>query len=125
MLVINVGVDSEESFQDQLSNRDKVAREGNSDLAGEESLVINLILYPGHQVVDILGRRALDWFLDVFPVRPVIFILRPSRHYWAALLSTVVGQGADQHGDLVEELRGVDGHPLVHVLAVRQHDGLS
>ena len=125
MLVINVGVDSEESLQDQLSNGDKVPREGNSDLAGEESLVINLVLYPGHQVVNILWGRALDWLLDVFPVRPVIFILRPCGHHRAALLGAVVGQGSDQHRDLVEELGGVDGHPLVHVLPVRQHDGLS
>ena len=60
----------------------------------------------------------------MLPVSPVIFILRPGRHHRAALLSTVVGQRSDQHRNLVEELGGVDGHPLVDVLPVRQEDGL-
>ena len=124
MLMINMSVDSEQSFQNQLGNRDEVLREGSTDLAGEESLVVYLVLYPGHQVVDVLGGGALDWLLDVFPVSPVVFVLRASRHHRAGLLGTVIGQRSYQHRNLVEELGGVHCHPLVHVLPVWQHDGL-
>lgn len=45
-----------------------------TDLRREEGFVIQLILNPGHQVVDVLRSRTLDGFLDVGPVGPVILI---------------------------------------------------
>lgn len=45
-----------------------------TDLGWEEGLVVQLVLNPGHQVVDVLGGRALDGFLNVGAVGPVILV---------------------------------------------------
>ena len=124
MLVVNVSVDSEQSFQNQFGDGDKVSRKGNSNLAGKESLVVYLVLYPSHQVVNVLGSRALDGLLHVLAVRPVVLVLGAGRHHRAGVLSAVVAQRPHQHRQLVEEVDRVDRHPLVHVFPIRQHDGL-
>lgn len=49
-------------------------REEQTDLRREEGFIIQLILNPGHQVVDVLRSRTLDGLLDVGPVCPVILI---------------------------------------------------
>lgn len=45
-----------------------------TDLGGEKWLIIQLILDPSHQVVDVLGRRAFDGLLNVGAVSPVVLI---------------------------------------------------
>ena len=67
-----MGVNSEQSLEDRLSDIEKVVGEGNSDLAREESLVIQLILDPGHQEVNIFGSRAFDRFLHLVTIGPVV-----------------------------------------------------
>ena len=67
-----MGVNSEQSLEDRLGDIEEVVGEGNADLAGEESLVIQLILDPGHQKVNIFGCRAFDGFLHLITVRPVV-----------------------------------------------------
>lgn len=93
-----------------------------TDLAGEERLVIQLVLNPSHEIVDVLGGRALDGLLDRLPVRPVVLVLGSGGHDGAPLLRARLRDCPVQHVDLVEEVDGVDGHPLVQVLALRQND---
>jgi hypothetical protein len=45
---------------------------GQTDLRGENGLVVELILDPGDEVVDVLWRTAFDGFLDVDPISPQI-----------------------------------------------------
>lgn len=94
-----------------------------TDFGREESLVVELVLHPSHQVVDVLGRRALDRLLDSLAVGPVVLVLGSGRHERTRLLGAELGDSAVKHVDLVEEVNGVDGHPLVDVLALGQHDG--
>lgn len=71
---------------------------------GEERLVVELVLRPRHEVVNVLGRRALDGLLDGVSVGPVVLILGPRRHHRARLLSAELRDGAVQHVDLVEKV---------------------
>lgn len=43
-------------------------------LGGEKCLIVQLILHPGHQVVDVLGRGAFDRLLNIGAISPVILI---------------------------------------------------
>lgn len=45
-----------------------------TDLGREEGFVIQLILNPGHQVVNVLGSRALNGLLNVGPICPMILV---------------------------------------------------
>lgn len=45
-----------------------------TNLGREESLVIQLILHPGHEVVDVLWGRTLNRFLNIRAISPVILI---------------------------------------------------
>lgn len=124
MLVVDVSVNPEQTLQDGFCHRHEVLGKGNSNLGGEKCLIIQLILHPGHQVVDVLWRRAFDRFLDIGAICPVILISWSSRHHRAAGLSAELGDGAVQHVDLVEEVHRVDSDPLVQILSLRQHDSL-
>ena len=95
-----------------------------TNLAWKECLIINLVLDPGHQVVNILGCRALDRLLHLLAICPVVLVLLPGRHDGAGLLGAEVSDGAVQHVDLVEEVHSVDGDPLIDILTIWQHDSL-
>ena len=78
MLVVDVGIYPEKPLEDGLGVCEEVVWEGDSDLAGEEGLVIQLVLDPGHQEVDVLGGRALDGFLHLVSICPVILKETPT-----------------------------------------------
>ena len=78
MLVVDVGIYPEKPLEDGLGVCEEVVWEGDSDLAGEEGLVIQLVLDPGHQEVDVLGGRALDGFLHLVAICPVILKETPT-----------------------------------------------
>ena len=72
MLVIHMGVDPEKPLEDGLGVCEEIIWEGDSDLAWEEGLIVQLILDPSHQEVDVLGGGALDWLLHLVAICPVI-----------------------------------------------------
>ena len=45
-----------------------------TNLGGENVLIVELLLYPRHEVIDVLWSRALDWLLYCCAVCPVVFI---------------------------------------------------
>ena len=92
-----------------------------TNLAWKERLIINLVLDPGHQVVNILGCRALDRLLHLLAICPVVLVLLPGRHDGAGLLGAEVSDGAVQHVDLVEEVHSVYSHPLIQIFSFWQH----
>lgn len=124
MLVVDVSVNPEQTLQDGFGHRHEVLGEGNADLGGKKCLIIQLILHPGHQVVDVLGCRAFDRLLNISAISPMILISRSSRHHRAAGLSAELSDGAIQHVDLVEEIHRVDSNPLIKILSLWQHDSL-
>lgn len=124
MLVVNVSINPEQALQDGFGHRHEVLGKGNSNLGGKKCLIIQLILHPGHQVVDVLGCRAFDGLLNIGAISPVILVSWSCRHHGAAGLSTELGDGAVQHVNLVEEIHRVDSNPLIEILSLRQHDSL-
>lgn len=94
----------------------------------KQSLVVQLVLNPRHQIINVLWSRALNRLLNVGPVRPMILVskhkemrgvrknrdeychtvkthsLGSGRHDWAAALRAEVCDGAIQHVYLVEEI---------------------
>lgn len=123
VLVVDVCIDTEQALQDGLGDGQEVLGERHANLGGEQRLIIQLVLHPGHEVVNVLGRGALDGLLHRVAVSPVVLVLWPCRHDGAAVLRAELCDGPVQHVDLVEEVHGVHGHPLVQVLSIRQHDG--
>ena len=49
--VVNVRVDSEKSFENDLDDIDEVGGEGRVHGLWEEAFVVDLVLDPGHQVL--------------------------------------------------------------------------
>lgn len=54
MLMVHMRVHSEQAFQDGLGRAQEVLGEGNTDFGGKEALVVQLILHPCHEVVNVL-----------------------------------------------------------------------
>lgn len=106
VLVVDVRVHAEQPLQDRLGDGQEVLREGHADLRGEQRLVVQLVLHPRHQVVNVLGGAALDRLLDRLAVGPVVLVLGAGGHDAAAVLRAELGDGAVQHVDLVEEVDG-------------------
>lgn len=124
MLVVDVSVNPEQTLQDGFGHRHEVLRKWDSDLGGKKCLIIQLILHPGHQVVNVFGSGAFDRLFNICSISPVILISWSSRHHRAAGLSAELCDGAIQHVDLVEKVHRVDSNPLIKIFSLRQHDSL-
>lgn len=72
--VIDVGVDSEEALEDRLDHGLERLGEGDVGVGREDVFVVQLGLDPGHEVLYILGRGALDGFLDLLTVHPKVLV---------------------------------------------------
>ena len=70
MCMINMSIDSEQTFEYNLNDIDKVLGERNSKLARENLFVIQLIFYPSHQKVDIFCGTDLKRSFDVVAISP-------------------------------------------------------
>jgi len=75
-------------------------------------------------VINVLGSRALDWFLDVDTISPEILVFWTRGHHGTFLRCAEFCDASIKQIDLVEEIHGVDGKPLVDVLIVWQRNGL-
>ena len=113
MRVIDVCVHSEESFEDDLDDVDKVLGEWDSQSTREDLLVVELVLHPGHQEVNVLARTHLQRRLHVVSVRPQVLVLRTCTHCRASLCRAELSQNTVEHIDFVIEFNGVDSKPFV------------
>jgi len=66
--VVDVRVNTEEPLEDVLDDPLELGGERHADLGGEDGLVVELVLHPGHQVVDVLWRRDLDRLLELHSI---------------------------------------------------------
>jgi hypothetical protein len=78
MSMVDVGVNSEESLENNLDDVDEVFGEGHSELTREDLFVVELILYPSHEEVNVFRCTDFKGSLDVVTVSPEIFIFRAS-----------------------------------------------
>lgn len=119
VLMINVGVHPEQSLQNRFRNLNKVFWKGNANLRREQRFVVQLILHPCHQVIDVLGRTALDRFLHRLAIRPVVLVLRPRGHDTTRVFGAKLRNRSVQHVDLVEKVHSVYSDPLIEIFSVR------
>jgi len=117
VLMIDVCVDTEQSFKDCLGGGQKSSRKRNSDFGREKLLVIQLILDPSHQIVNVLRSRTLDRFLDGLSISPVILIFGTSGHNWTTILGAKFSNSSIQHVDLIKEINRIDSNPFVEVFS--------
>ena len=118
--VVDVRVHSEQPLEDNLDDVEEVLGEGHTNCTREDLLVIQLVLYPGHQEVNVLLRRDLQRRLYIMTVCPEILILGSSRHSGTGFGSTELCQNTIEYIYLVIELNCIDSEPLIEVLSSGQ-----
>lgn len=104
MLMINVCIDAEEALQNGFRYGLKVFGKRHANFRGEKRLIVQLILNPRHEIIDILWRTTFDWFLNRLPVCPMILVLWTCRHDAACVFCAKLGYRSIQHIDLIEKV---------------------
>ena len=80
MAVVDVRIDPKQALENDFDDGHEVLGEGDAylksstDLAGEEGVVVDLALDPGHQIVDVLAGADLQGLLDALAVGPQILV---------------------------------------------------
>ena len=115
MLMINVGVHSKQSFQNSFDTALKMWWKLDTDLARKQCLIIQLILHPCHQVVNVFGSGTLDGLLNCLTIGPMVLILGSSRHDGTPLFRAEFSYRPVQHVNLVEKIHRVDGYPFIYI----------
>lgn len=59
MSVVDVSVNTEQAFEDDLNYIHEVLRKWNSQSTWENFFIVKLIFYPCHQKIDVLSRTYL------------------------------------------------------------------
>ena len=62
-----------EHLRPLLAGRLRLTRDCRTNSAGEHLFVVDITLYPTHQVLDVFGRRHFGWSLEVLTVLPKVF----------------------------------------------------
>lgn len=62
MVTVNVSVDPVEALEELADGGLEVLGEGRTDARGEHGFVVNVRLYPCHEVFDVFGRGHLGRF---------------------------------------------------------------
>lgn len=91
-------------------------------MAGEEGLVVELVLHPVHEQLDVLGGWHLEGGLHVLPVCPEVLEFLPCAHDGARLLGAEFGECSVEYGNLVVEFDGVNGEPFIEILPLGEFD---
>jgi hypothetical protein len=73
VVAVDMGVDSVEAFEELAQGCGKMFRKGDADAGREGCFVVNVRLYPGHQVLDIFGGRHFGRALVGVAVLPEVF----------------------------------------------------
>lgn len=115
--MIDVGIDSEKSFENHLDNVDEVFGERHSKGAREYFFIIQLVLHPGHQEVDVLAGTDFQGSFDIVAICPEILILGTSAHCWASLRSAKFCQNTIEYIDFVIEFNCIHCEPLIQVFS--------
>ena len=78
MRVVDVRIHSEQTFEDDFYDCFKVSWERNTKGTREYFFVVQLVLDPGHQEVDVFSGADFERRFHVVPIGPQVFVLRPS-----------------------------------------------
>jgi hypothetical protein len=72
VMAVDVCVHSVKALEELPEGGREVFREGNADAGGKGRFVVNVGLYPGHQVLDVFGRGHLGGALVRLGVLPKV-----------------------------------------------------
>lgn len=72
VMAVDVRVHSVEALEELPEGGREVFREGDTDAGREGRFVVNVGLYPGHQVLDVFGRWHLSGALVSLGVLPKV-----------------------------------------------------
>jgi hypothetical protein len=72
VVAVNVGVDAVHALEDLADEAGELLGEGDADARGQDGLVVNIALYPRHELLNVGRRRHLGWALVVFVVLPEV-----------------------------------------------------
>lgn len=70
MVAVNVGIDSVETLEDLEDQGTKGSREAYADSRWEHGFIVDVGLYPGHEVFDVLWGCHLRGLLVLVVVLP-------------------------------------------------------
>lgn len=118
VVAVDVSVNPENPLKNRLDQHWELLGEWGSDLQRENVVVVKEPLDPVHQVLDVLARgqqhRTLARLL------PQVLVFLGGDHPRTRRGRAKLGDRPVQHVDLVVEVDGVDGQPLVDVLVLRE-----
>jgi hypothetical protein len=73
VVAVDMGIYSVQAFEELAQGCRKMLRKGDSDARREGCFVVNVRLYPGHQVLDIFGGRHFGRALVGIGILPEVF----------------------------------------------------
>ena len=73
--VVDMSIYTEESFENDSDYRSKVLWEWNTQRTREDFLIVQLILYPCHQEIDVLTSTNFQGSFNVVTICPKVLIL--------------------------------------------------
>ena len=85
MVMVDVGVDTKHSTEDVLDVQLEFLGERDVDGGGKDLLIIELVLDPAHQTVNVLGSGDLEGLLHLDSIGPMILVLGSRAHNRARL----------------------------------------
>lgn len=74
MRKVEMRVDAEETAINILDNSSEVLGEGHVRFLREQGRVLQLLLDPAHQCIDIVGSTERNRLLDLHSIRPFVFV---------------------------------------------------
>ena len=117
--VVDVCIHSEQTLEDDFYDCFKVSWERNTKGTRENFFVVELILDPSHEEVNVFAGGDLEWRLHVVAISPEVLVLGTCGHRRARLSGAKLRQDAVENVNLIIELDGVDCEPFVEVFASR------
>ena len=106
--MVDVGVDSEKSFENGFDHGEETFGERDADLAGEEGFIVELVFDPGHEKFYVFRSWHFERGFDILSVSPEILKLLAGAHDGAGFFGAEFGEGAIENRDFVIEFDGVD-----------------
>lgn len=116
--VMNVYVDEHpvEPCENLFVDRSECFGKGNIILHRKNGLIIDLTLYPIHQMGYVLVSWKFGWPFELLSVLPKVLEFGTARHRWAAGVGTFLANGPVDQVDSVEKVYHVNGQPIVEIL---------
>ena len=105
VVAVDVGVDAVQAFEDLLDGCLEVFRERDADATGEDGFVVDVGLYPCHEMFDVCWRRHFGGFgVSGCGVLPEVFEFVGGFHFGAGLRGAEFCDAAVEEVDLVVEV---------------------